>query len=311
MPVSRIWVAAAVMLMSAGGILGQASSKPDESSRAVEVQMRNVMYHFTDKVGVSIRTLRGQLVPTTGDIPVFDDKNSFSLKIASAEIAISPESLANILNSYVFAKSDAPIKDLSIEIAQGGRLKAKGKLHSKGDIGFEMLGTLTATPDGKVRLHTEKVKALHLPVKGLMDLIGINMADLIKGGSLHGVEIDKDDLILDTETLLPPPHIVGKVTAVRVDQGGIVQVFGVPNALPAMKVAATNYMVYRGNLLRFGKLTMKDTDMVIVDMDPKDPFDFFLDHYQQQLVAGYTKETPNYDLRVFMRDYNKLPHRAP
>jgi hypothetical protein len=306
MPVGRMWVAVAMILMSVGGIRGQASSKPVASSRAVEVQMRNVMYHFTDKVGVSIRTLRGQLLPTTGDIPVFDDKNSFTLQIASAEIAISPESLANVLNLYVFAKSDAPIKSLTIEIAPGGRVKAKGKLHSKGDIGFEMLGTLTATPDGKVRLHTEKVKALHLPVKGLMDLIGIKLEDLIKGGNLHGVEIEKDDLILDTETLLPPPHIAGKVTAVRVEQGGIVQVFGKPNTLPAMKVAAANYMVYRGNQLRFGKLIMTDMDMVIVDLDPKDPFDFFLDHYQQQLVAGYTKETPGYGLRVFMRDYNKL-----
>ena len=124
------------------------------------------------------------------------------------------------------------------------------------------------------------------------------------------MQIDKDDLILDIEALLPPPHIVGKVTAVRVEQSGIVQVFGQPNALPAMKVAAANYMVYRGNQLQFGKLTMKDTDLVIVDMDPKDPFDFFLDHYQQQLVPGYTKETPNYGLRVFMRDYNKLSSKT-
>ncbi len=310
MLVRQMSVAAAVMLISLGGILGHASSKADEPSRAVEVQMRNVMYHFTDKVGVSIRALRGQVAPTTGDMPVFDDKNSFTLNIASAEIAITPESLANVLNSYVFVKSDAPIKDISIEIAEGGRLKAKGKLHSKGDIGFEMLGTLAPTPDGKIRLHTEKVKALHLPVKGLMDLIGIDVADLIKGGKLHGVEIEKDDLILDTEALLPPPHIAGKVTAVRVEPGGIVQVFGKPNALPAMKVAAANYIAYRGNQLRFGKLTMKDTDMVIFDMDPKDPFDFFLDHYQQQLVAGYTKETPGYGLRVFMRDYNKLQPKA-
>lgn len=310
MLVRQILVTAAVMLMSAGGSLCQASSKPDESPRAVEVQMRNVMYHFTEKIGVSIRTLRGQVVSTTGDIPVFDDKNSFTLNIASAEISISPESLANVLNSYVFAKSDAPIKDLSIQIAEGGRLLAKGKLHRKGDIAFEMMGTLTTTPEGKLRLHTEKVKALHLPVKGLMDLIGIDVADLIKGGSLHGVEIEKDDLILDTKALLPPPHIIGKVTAVRVEQGGIVQVFGEPNALPAIKVDAANYMLYRGNQLRFGKLTMKDTDMVIIDMDPKDPFDFFLDHYQQQLVPGYTKETPNYGLRVFMRDYNKLRPKA-
>jgi len=68
-------------------------------------------------------------------------------------------------------------------------------------------------------------------------------------------------------------------------------------------------MAYLGNELRFGKLTMSDTDMVLVDMNPDDPFDFYLDHYKEQLVAGYTKETPTFGLQVFMRDYNNLPRR--
>jgi len=46
-------------------------------------------------------------------------------------------------------------------------------------------------------------------------------------------------------------------------------------------------------------------------MNSKDPFDFYLDHYKEQLVAGYTKETLNFGLRVYMRDYNKLPKQAP
>jgi len=56
------------------------------------------------------------------------------------------------------------------------------------------------------------------------------------------------------------------------------------------------------------RLTMSDTDMVLIDMDPNDPFDFYLEHYKEQLVAGYTKETPSFGLRVYMRDFNKL-HR--
>ena len=69
-------------------------------------------------------------------------------------------------------------------------------------------------------------------------------------------------------------------------------------------------MAYRGNELRFGKLTMHDTDMVLLDMDPQDPFDFFLDHYNDQLVAGYSKTTPSFGLRVYMRDYNKLKRQT-
>jgi hypothetical protein len=143
-------------------------------------------------------------------------------------------------------------------------------------------------------------------MKGIMDVLGVEIADLIKTGKVRGVQVEKNDLILDPQTLLPPPHIAGQVTAVSVDSGDIVQVFGRTGATMPMHVSAANYMAYRGNQLRFGKLTMNDTDMVLIDMDPKDPFDFYLDHYKEQLVAGYTKETLSFGLRVFMRDYNKL-----
>lgn len=277
------------------------SNKPP----AVDVQMRNVMYHFTGQISVHIRSLRGQLIPTKGEMAVFDDKNSFILKISSAEIGITPDSLASVLNGFVFAKSDAPLKDISVQIDKG-KLKIKGKLHSKGDVPFETEGELSASEDGKIRLHAEKVKALHLPVKGFMDLVGIEVADLIKTGKLQGVEAQKDDLLLDPAKLLPPPHITGQVTAVRLDGGELVQVFGHASANAGVRVPFANYMAYRGNQLRFGKLTMSDTDMVLIDMNPADPFDFYLDHYKEQLVAGYTKETPSFGLHVFMRDYNKL-----
>jgi hypothetical protein len=71
-------------------------------------------------------------------------------------------------------------------------------------------------------------------------------------------------------------------------------------------------MSYRGAQLRFGKLTMGDTDLVLIDMDPRDPLDFYLDHYKDQLVAGYSRTTPQFGLRVFIPDFNKLrlPARA-
>ena len=65
-------------------------------------------------------------------------------------------------------------------------------------------------------------------------------------------------------------------------------------------------MAYHGSDLRFGKLVMNDSDLILLDMDPQDPFDFYLDHYKEELVAGYTKTTPEFGLRVYTRDYNKL-----
>jgi len=268
--------------------------------------MRNVTYHFTDTVSVHILELYGMLVPARQEgLPIFDDSRSFTLAITFAELTMSTESLANVLNQSVFAAPDAPIKDLSVT-AEGNALNVKGKLHSKGDISFETVGALSATPEGQIRIHAEKVKAAHLPVKGLMDLLGLKIADLINTKKVRGVRSEENDLILDPEQIFPPPHIEGRITAVRIQGNRIVQIFGNKPKAESTPAFTGNYMAYRGAQLRFGKLTMTDTDMILIDMDPKDPFDFYLDHYRDQLVAGYTKITPEFGLRVFMRDFHKL-----
>jgi len=297
-----------ICLFTLSSLSAQTIAGPDQTRTegAVRVQMHNVMYHYQDDVAVHIRQLGGLLIPTkAGQMPIFDDKGSFTLEIAAAELAMKPQALANALNRNVLAGSDAPIKDLSLFVEKD-RLKIKGKLHSEGDIGFEAEGHLSAAGDGNIRLHLEKVKALHLPVKGLMDLFGVKIADLIKAGKVRGVSAEKDDLILDPKQILPPPRIAGKITEIRLERDNIVQVFGNPANYKWMRVPAQNYMAYRGNHLQFGKLVMNDADMVLIDQDPRDPFDFYLDHYQEQLTAGYTKITKEFGLRVFFVDFNKL-----
>src|SRR6478609_2494063 len=302
----KIALALSLACAAACAARAQEGAHASQDNGAVQVQMHNVMYHFTDQVAVHLINVGGSLVPTSpGHIPVFDDKNSFELQITAAEMTMDPQSLANVLNTHVFSAKDAPLKDISITVDKD-RLKVKGKLHKIGDIGFETEGQLSATADGKIRLHAEKIKALHLPVKGLMDLFGLDIADLIKNGKVRGVQVEKDDLILDPAEILPPPKISGKITDIHLDGNNIVQIFGEPKKYPWIKVPAQNYMAYRGNKLQFGKLLMSDTDLVLIDPAPQDPFDFYLDRYKDQLVAGYSKTTPSFGLNVYMVDFNKL-----
>jgi hypothetical protein len=295
-----------VFCLAAPTIAAGQNSPSDKQSGSVQTQMRNVRYHFSDTVVVEIRSLNGELVPLgNNELPIFDDKNSFSLRISTAEIAIDSSNLANVLNSYVFARTHSPLTELSIIVANG-RLKVKGKLHDKRDIPFETEGILSPTADGKLRLHSEKIKAMHVPVKGLMGLFGIDLGGLIKEGKVPGVQAQEDDLILDLEQILPPPHIEGTVVSVRIEGEKIIQIFGGPDSKAMKNIRGGNYMAYKNNRLRFNKLVMNDVDLVLIDMDPNDPLDFYLDHYKEQLSAGYTKTTPDSGLRVFIKDFNKL-----
>ena len=81
--------------------------RPGDDSGSVQVQMRNVMYHYSDSVAVHLRVVAGALVPTkAGQMPVFDDKNSFTLHISAAEIAMDTQSLANVL--WAVGSGNAP-----------------------------------------------------------------------------------------------------------------------------------------------------------------------------------------------------------
>ena len=111
---------------------GQDSPAKEKQEDTVQAQMRNVTYHFSETVAVEIRSLKGELVPLgKNEFPVFDDKDSFNLRISTAEIAIDSSNLANVLNSYVFARPHSPLTELSISVEKG-HLKVKGKLHDKG-----------------------------------------------------------------------------------------------------------------------------------------------------------------------------------
>ena len=63
---------------------------------------------------------------------------------------------------------------------------------------------------------------------------------------------------------------------------------------------------FSGSVIRFGKLTMTAADLQLIDLDERDPFDFHPAKYNDQLVAGYSKNTPAKGLKTYMPDFADL-----
>jgi hypothetical protein len=272
------------------------------------VQMRNVDFHVDSSIVLAIRYVRGELRRSSPDHPAFlDDKHSFTLGIDSARIGITPASLGDLLNRYAFAYPGSPLRKLTITI-EHGRLKQQGLLRG---VPFTVLGDLTLTPDGQLRLHPSSVKVAGANVGGLMKLFGLHLQQLVDTRQARGVRLERDDFILSPAELLPPPKIEGRLAKVEVTDSEIVQIF---RPLPGHEIEpmtppmarAANYMFFRTGVLRFGKLTMDDTDLLIVDADPGNALDFFLDHYNAQLVAGSSRNTADHGLIVTMPDYRNV-----
>jgi hypothetical protein len=291
---------------SNGLAAGPAQARPARkaSGGKVRTEMKGVNLWIDPSVVLQVRSLRGALVSThEGDPPWFDDQSSFLVEIDEGEIAVTPASLSALMNRYVFAYPDAPVKDVEIEIA-GNHLRQTSTLKKKIPVRATIEGDLSVTPDGKLRLHPTSIKAGKLPVKGLLDLFDVELSEMLKTDKSRGVSVVENDLLLDPERLLPPPRIRGKVTGVRLENDHIVQIFGQGkgSSLKPSIPDAAHYMYYKGGELSFGKLTMHGADLQIIDKDPKDPFQFYFAQYKKQLVAGTSHTLNDGGLVVYMPD---------
>jgi hypothetical protein len=174
---------------------------------------------------------------------------------------------------------------------------------------------LSAAGDGSMRLHATKIKAAGLPVKGLLDLLHLDVEDLMKMPAGTGLRAEGDDVLIDTAAVLPPPRTEGRLRQVAVSGQQVRMQMSGPGTPPARPKTlplprATNYVYFFGGSIRFGKLTMSDADLQLIDAQPQDPFDFFPAHYEKQLIAGYSRNTARKGLQVYMPDYSDVARKT-
>jgi hypothetical protein len=272
----------------------------------VEVEMRNVDLHLTNDISIHIRHLRGRFVAEgERQIPYLDDPRSYSVTIDAGEVALDLASLNAMMTRTLQGHSN--VSGLQISIDDEGRLRQKGTVKKGIPVPFDVKARASVTPDGRIRIHSETVKGFGVPVNPLLKAFGLSLDNLFKVDPGRGVSVDHNDLLLDATKLLPPPAMHGTITAVRIEHDMMVQVFGSGAPRPLSPPATSqNYIYWRGGQLTFGKLTMADTDLELVDEDPKDAFDFSVDRWNAQLAAGYSKVTAERGLKAHMVDFNDL-----
>jgi hypothetical protein len=280
----------------------------DSSGAITQVSMRNVNFYVTPKAALRIRHLRGEMRPLHGDAVVFDDKNSFVIRMSYAEIGLTGSDLSSLLNDVVFAYRGAPLRRMRAR-PSGRQLVLSGVLHKVVDMPFEITSDGSVTPEGLIRLHPVKTRILGVDGDGLMRAFGLSLEKIVDVRKAKGVTVKGNDLFLNPTTLLPPPAIEGRLASIRIEGDELVQIFGTPAAstpLARPDTSARAYMYYKGGALRFGKLLMTDAEMQIVGLDNNEFFGFNLDRYKQQLIAGYSRTLPSFGLEVYMASVETL-----
>ena len=295
------------------------TSEPSSSARALDsasttsapttnelgptlVYAHNLLLRKGSDFRIYVRWIRGQMVRTSPQVnPSFDDPESFVLQIEKGIIRANIGDISNYLNASLPPKS--PLKNISIEPASD-RLKLHGTLHKMISLPVELVGTVSPTEDGRIRFHVEKLNVLKIPMKGLFGGLHIELSDLVSA-EIPGVQITGNDIIFDTLKLLPPPHIHGQLTAVKVSVPDIEVIYGSASNDETQLAKWHNFLQLSGGTLDFGKLTMHHVDLKMIDASQDPWFDLDLVNYQAQLVNGYTRMTAQAGLEIFMPDFDE------
>lgn len=257
---------------------------------------------------IYLHWVRGRMVPTSSNhLPSLDEPESFFLLIEKGVVDVRLADLADYLNSG--DKKSSSLKDLHVE-NHDGQLQISAMAHKGLWLPVRVDGDLLPTPDGKIRFHLQKLNVLKLPMKGLFGLFHLDLADLLPREPIVGMQLLGNDILFDTVRLLPPPHARGPISDVRLDGDRIRILYGGAHGDDARMAQWHNFLQLTGGTVSFGKLTMHDADLTLIDASDDPWFDLDLARYQTQLLYGTIKMTTHAGVEMFMPDLDHLPPGA-
>ena len=280
---------------------------PDTASASAptNISAHNLLLRKGPNFRVYVPWLRGQMVRTRRSVnPSFDDPESFFLDVKTGVIHANVGDISSFINTSGMANS--PLKNITLS-GDGDQVKLHGTLHKIIPLPIELIGTIGAVPDNRIQIHVTKLSVLKIPLKGLLGSFHITVSDLFHPTGVPGVQVTDNDIFFDTQKILPPPHIHGQLTSVRIVNPDLEEIYG--NAQNAVTNAEQwrNFLQLSEGTIDFGKLTMRHVDLMMIDISNDAWFDLDLAHYQEQLVNGYTHITPQAGVLIFMPDVDDLP----
>ncbi|HTH53841.1 MAG TPA: hypothetical protein VL495_07825 [Edaphobacter sp.] len=285
-----------------------ANSKTAPASKELTtVYAHNLELRKGPEFRIYVRWLRGEMEPVkAGQVPSLDNVDSFLFHIDRGLIHANVGDIQQYLNSSLVAQQ-SPLKNIKLN-GEGQQLKLSGTLHKLlMPLPVEVIGTLSPGPNGRIHFAVSKINVLKIPVKALMGGLKVEVKDIVGTTPAQGIAVSDNDIYLDTSNLLPPPHIRGQITGIKVQAPDVVVTYG--NTTPEDETELSrwhNFLRLRGGSLEFGKLAMHETDLTLIDASNDVWFDLDLANYRQQLVKGYSRMTPDNGLEMYLPDVGKV-----
>jgi hypothetical protein len=297
--------AAATLSPSAATSAARQRASTSSDSAPTTAYAHNLMLRKGPSFRVYVRWLHGQLIRAHRNVnPSFDDPESFSIDVKTGVLRANIGDLNNFLNASALAKS--PLKNITLS-GDGNQIRLRGTLHKILPLPIEMIGSIAVASGNRIQIHVTKLNVLKIPFKALLGGFHISISDLFHPQGIPGIQVSGNDIFLDPPALLPPPRIRGQLTNVRIVNPDIEEIYGNAQNEVERVEQWRNFIRLEGGTIDFGKLTMHQVDLTMIDISNDAWFDLDLAHYQEQLVNGYTRMTPQAGLQIFMPDLDEIP----
>jgi len=276
--------------------------------------MQNVAYRIDEEVVVDMPAMDADLLPYDMGKPLVPGNiNDFLVKVHVAEFTLTEQAMAAMMNRYVLNFPGSPISDIRISCSNG-RLRQTAKLKKFGvTTTCEIEGELRPNGKGQLVLRPDRVKSNGLPVKGLLDAFGVDLAEMLKAREDKGVRPEGNDIILYPDRMIPPPAMKAFCIGATIQQGRVTMRFddGVRRERPTPPEPARNYiLMWGGNVLINNNLVL-DAKLQMIDDTPDSPMQYYMPMYREQLETGFVVSTPRGEMIAYLPDLNGTKVERP
>jgi signal peptidase I len=285
----------------------QGDTVATSGANGVPIRLQNVRFKWSPDVYIDTGDMAVRAVPVKGSTVVFDDLESFVLRLQESTVAIRPDVLAGMFNESVFNYPESKIRKLKVMLTQRDNqpdVRLEGSVNVVTWIPFRLDTHLSV--DRKT--NTLVIDVDHAKVFGFLSVTKLikwkpfRLQQLIALPPNNSLIVDDNRMMVKPFGLFPPPRVSGQMSDVTVD-GSMIRLKFAGDPIPAPKSDAKNYVYLKGGTAQFGHFRMLDTDILILDQTQGDSFGFSLAHYAEMVPRSTIDIHDTRSVRVTMPDY--------
>ncbi len=285
------------------------------SGSSVHIRLQNVRFEWSDRVYIDAGNMAVRAVPVHGTVVNFDDLESFHLLLQKSVVTVRPEVLAGMFNESVFNYPASRVRDLKVSIAKDDHgvetVVLDGKVNMIAWLPFKMYTHLGVDPSSNTMVITVDHLKLFgvLPATKLISWTPLHLDRVIALPPNKSLLVHGNQIMVKPFGLFPPPRVDGTMAAVAVDPD-VIRITFAGDPIAAPQSDAKNYVFLQGGASQFGHFRMADTDVLILDKNPSNPFVFSLQHYAEMIPRSTVDVPDTKSARVTMPDYGTAPTLA-